>query len=123
MAFDFVAGYVLGARQGGKAAGLAASAASFSSSSATARTEDLVARVDRLTLVVQAMWSMLEEDGRTEEELLERINALDLEDGNEDGVRVPPPRVCENCNAKVAAALSTCQFCGSDMGSADVFSR
>lgn len=85
--------------------------------------EDLVERVDRLTLVVEAMWSMLEADGHTEDELQARISELDASDGSEDGVNIARPRTCPNCNAKVGARMSTCQFCGVDIGEADPFAR
>ncbi len=121
MAMNFIAGYVLGSRGASRAAGLAASAAQFQARSSVNRTEDLVDRVDRLTLVVQAMWALLEEDGRTQDDLLAKIQELDAADGTEDGKRTPLPRTCPGCQAKVGHGLSVCQFCGTEMGTDDPF--
>ena len=123
MGLEFIAGYVMGTRGAGRAAGLAASAAQFSSKSSTNRTEDIVARLDRLVLVVEAMWSMLEESGRTQEELLVKIAELDQMDGAEDGVRIGQPKTCPSCKAKVGSTLRICQFCGTDVGDPDPFGR
>ena len=121
MAFNFIAGYVLGTRQAGKAAGLAASAAQFSKTGSASDTADLNMRVDRLTLVVEAMWSILEADGHTQEELMDRIAELDAEDGSEDGRRLSPPVECPHCRAKVSRGLSVCQFCGTTIEDVDPF--
>ena len=120
MALDFIAGYVLGSRQAARASGLAASAAQFSSSSSR-RTDDLTDRFERLTLVVQAMWAMLEADGHTQEELIAAIQELDLADGDEDGRRIEPPVDCTGCGAKVGRGLAACQFCGTEVAEADPF--
>ncbi len=103
-------GYVLG-EHGRQSARLATQAGSRSGPS----TEDLFGiedRVDRLTLIVAAMWSLLEEQGLTEEQLHERIRALDEADGVPDGKMTPQPTTCRSCAAKVGAGLAACQFCG-----------
>jgi hypothetical protein len=69
-------------------------------------------RVDRLILIVAAMWSLLEEQGLTEAQLLERIKSLDEADGTSDGKFTPQPSVCRQCSAKVGPGLAACQFCG-----------
>ena len=123
MALNFIAGYVVGSRGASRAAGMAASAEQFSSRASSGRSGDLVARIDRLTLVVEAMWTMLEEDGRTEDDLIAKISELDQMDGNEDGVRIAPPRTCPSCKAKVGSTLRICQFCGADVGDPDPFAH
>ena len=102
---------------------MAASAAQFSSKSSTNRTGDIAARLDRLVLVVEAMWSMLEESRRTQEELLVKIAELNQMDGTEDGVRIAQPETCPSCKPKVGSTLRICQFCGTDVGDPDPFGR
>jgi len=110
MSLHFLAGYVLG-EHGKQSARLASQVAARSG----ARSEDLFGvedRVDRLILIVAAMWSLLEEQGLTEAQLLERIKSLDEADGTSDGILTPQASVCRQCSAKVGAGLTACQFCG-----------
>jgi hypothetical protein len=78
--------------------------------------DDLRHRLDYLTLVTEALWSFLLEQGHTEAELIDRINAIDLSDGRLDSRHVH--RVtCANCGA--AVTTDHCQFCGAHIQ--DVF--
>jgi len=110
MSLPFLAGYVLG-EHGRRSARLAAQAGARSGPS----NDDLFGiedRVERLILIVAAMWSLLEEQGLSEEQLHERIRALDEADGVSDGKMTPQPATCTSCSAKVGAGLTACQFCG-----------
>ena len=81
MSLPFLAGYVLG-EHGRRSARLAAQAGARSGPS----NDDLFGiedRVERLILIVAAMWSLLEEQGLSEEQLHERIRALDEADGDD----------------------------------------
>ena len=80
--------------------------------------EELDARVDRLLLVIEAMWSMLKEQGMTDEQLAARIAAIDTADGVVDGRRILPPVTCRSCGSKVMGGLPRCQICGTDTGAA-----
>jgi hypothetical protein len=110
MGLTFLTGYVLG-QHGAQSARLASSAAGRPGASST-DIMDLNERVDRLILVVDAMWSLLEDAGYTDEQLVERIEQIDLIDGTADGKRKAEATTCSNCEAKVAGGLSACQFCG-----------
>lgn len=117
--FQFVTGYVMGSRQGGKAAGLAASADSFNrTSSGLHDTND---RVDRLVMVVEAMWSLLEESGYTKEQLDERIKEMDRLDGTEDGRAIRSRIRCPECDSVVMEGLGRCQICGTEVGEESPF--
>jgi hypothetical protein len=110
MSLSFLAGYVLG-EHGRQSARLASQAGARIGPS----NDDLFGiedRVDRLILIVAAVWSLLEEQGLTEEQLHERIRALDEADGVPDGKMTPQPTTCTSCGAKVGAGLTACQFCG-----------
>lgn len=86
------------------------------------RDEDLREDMERMALVIEAMWSILSERlGVTVDELAARINAIDLADGRADGMRTPAPRTCPQCAAKVPADRETCQFCGAVTPGASTF--
>jgi hypothetical protein len=113
MGLTFLTGYVLG-QQGAQSARLASTAANASGSNI----RDLLEvhdRVDRLILVVDAMWSLLEDAGYTDEQLRSRIQEIDLADGTEDGKRTELVSQCVGCDAKVAPGLASCQFCGTPL--------
>jgi hypothetical protein len=113
MGLTFLTGYVLG-QHGAQSARLASTAANLVGNS-TEELLELHDRVDRLLLVVDAMWSLLEDDGHTEEQLRTRMREIDLVDGIEDGRRTGLISECGECGAKVAAGLASCQFCGTDL--------
>ena len=116
MGMTFLTGYILG-QQGAQSARVASTAAMASGSSADQLWE-IHERVDRLVLVVDAMWSLLEESGYTDEQLRDRIARIDGADGELDGRRTPRPVACRGCEAMVAAGLEACQFCGTGVSTA-----
>lgn len=120
MALDFIAGYVLGQRQAARASGMASSAASFAASP-TAKLQALNDRINRLMLVVEGMWSLLEEGGLSAEQLMERIEQLDAGDGKIDGRAAKSAGRCEECGAMLGRGLANCQFCGHPTGAVDPF--
>jgi hypothetical protein len=110
MGLTFLTGYVLG-QHGAQSAKLA-SEASRGSGPSKSDLLDIHDRVDRLLLVVDAMWSLLEENGYTEEQLKDRIEQIDASDGVVDGRRRPRSRPCRECGSMVPAESESCQFCG-----------
>ncbi len=118
--FEFVTGYVMGSRQAGKVAGMAASANSFNQGPAS-KLHDVNDRLDRLVMVVEAMWSLLEESGYTKEQLDERIKAMDQVDGTEDGRALRQRLRCPSCDSVVVEGIGSCQICGTEVGEASPF--
>lgn len=116
---DFLMGYVLGERSASRAAALSRSAAASSASQVTGDLHDVNERIDRLLLVVDAMWSMMKERGYTDEDLAGAIRSIDAADGSADGARKPMPRKCTNCDSMVEPGRRTCAFCGADMDAAN----
>lgn len=113
MGMTFLTGYILG-QQGAQSARVASTAAMASGRPADQLWE-VHERVDRLVLVVDAMWSLLEESGYSDEQLRERIAEIDGADGELDGRKTPRPVACRGCDAMVAAGLEACQFCGTSV--------
>jgi hypothetical protein len=120
MAMNFIAGYVLGQRGAARAAGMASSASAFAASP-TAKIQALDDRIDRLVLVVESMWSLLEENGYTVEQLMERIESIDGSDGTVDGQGPRSAGRCRECGAMLGRGLAICQFCGTETGTVDPF--
>lgn len=84
-----------------------------------AEIDQLGARLEELTLMVEAMWIMLERAGYSREELENEIRALDAADGEIDGRQSPTGAKCTSCGAMVEAGRSSCTFCGQAMPAAD----
>lgn len=70
--------------------------------------EDLNERIDRLRLLVEALWRVAcEFDGFTEELLIAKMQELVAEES------VPVEAdTCASCSSKVAADLDRCTYCG-----------
>ncbi len=115
MSLHFLAGYVLG--EHGRQSARLASAAGAAAAAGAKRHDvfELHDRIDRLTLAVAAMWSLLEEQGMSEEQLIARIRQMDEADGVADGKMTPQRHDCTSCGAKVAPGLANCQFCGAEV--------
>jgi len=110
MTLHFLAGYVLG--EHGKQSARLASQSGAARSQSTEALYDIEDRIDRLILIMAAMWDLLKDQGLTEQELQERITQLDQADGTLDSKITAQGTVCRSCGAKVGAGLSACQFCG-----------
>jgi hypothetical protein len=113
--FPFAMGYTSGQRSAARAASLARDAAVSDGTRHTNRLEELEDRIDRLALVVRAMWALLEDGGVTPEQLAAKIEQLDLEDGVADGRGRRMATDCPSCGSKVPAELARCQYCGAGM--------
>lgn len=75
----------------------------------------LESRVDRLSLVCMAMWSLLQEKtGATEQDLLERVKELDLRDGKPDGKITRTVSNCPECGRVMSPRHDRCIYCGAE---------
>lgn len=79
-------------------------------------------RLDKLVLVVQAMWSLVaEKSGLTETDLLRRVTELDAQDGAVDGRITRPPVRCSKCDATICRKFNRCLFCGQEYTGGSAF--
>ena len=70
--------------------------------------------VDRLALICEAMWTLIEDNtDLTTDDLFAQIAELDDRDGKADLSRQRVAQPCE-CGAKVPVRAAKCQFCGAD---------
>jgi hypothetical protein len=82
---------------------------------------DLADRVEKLTLVAHAMWTLLSERTNiSEEDLLRKITEIDGRDGAVDGKVARAPVKC-SCGATVCARFQRCLFCGKEYRSGSAF--
>jgi hypothetical protein len=80
-------------------------------------------QLERLSLVCQAIWSLLEEEtSLTQDDLRTRLAEIDLRDGIIDGRFRNPLRDCKKCGAKVPHGHDKCGFCGEGCEERLVFS-
>lgn len=103
----WVAGYVIGQRAAGRAAAMSI-VSDHMAAAGTQQAPDQ--RVDRLLLVVEAMWSMLREHGHTDEELGLRIEELEKSRAARTTI------TCRSCGSRLPADLPRCQICGTETG-------
>lgn len=80
-----------------------------------ARTDvnDLEARLDKALLACEAMWTIMRDKfGLDDAQLVERINDIDLSDGELDGKVRKPVVACPKCGRKISQRFPTCMYCG-----------
>jgi hypothetical protein len=81
----------------------------------TERVEQVNEKVDNLGVIIKAMWSLLEENGYTAEQLLDRIEEIELQRKTEAEDGIPAASRCRKCDSMVAKGLPNCQYCGEPM--------
>jgi len=84
--------------------------------------EALRAQFDRLSMVCQALWTLLRDKTElTEEDLIARVHDVDLTDGVLDGKVRRVASECTACGRVVAARHLLCLYCGAPNEGQDVF--
>ncbi|NLF33012.1 MAG: hypothetical protein GX591_19270 [Planctomycetes bacterium] len=97
-------------------------AGSADAQSAKMETRELADRVDKLTMVCHAMWTLIQEKtSLTEEDLFTRVADLDLRDGNLDGKMTKAIYTCTQCGRNVAARHAACLYCGTPKAAESAF--
>jgi hypothetical protein len=104
----FVGGYVAGARAKTRATAMGMSAHAFEIDLRTAGEQD--ERIERLTVVVEAMWEILKRAGYTDADLENEINAVMAR--RDEGVAAAKGQPCPACGARIAGGKDMCQICG-----------
>ena len=112
---EFVLGYSMGQKSAARASALSRTATAIDGTGATRRIEDLDERIDKLAMIVRAMWALLEGQGLTPDQLIAKLEEIDLLDGTVDDQVRPGVVDCPSCHSKVAIGLKACQFCGTEV--------
>ena len=83
--------------------------------------EELNDRIDRLTLLCESMWHLIEHHtDLTTEDLERHVDEMDRADGQRDRRRQRTAVPCE-CGAMVPVASLGCQFCGAPVRHGSIF--
>jgi hypothetical protein len=88
----------------------------------TDRVRDLEFSVHRLTLVSQALWEVLRDRFKIEEEeLLAKMHEIDLRDGKLDGRISVQAIPCPKCQRMLNTKNARCIYCGTTVEKPHVF--
>lgn len=80
-------------------------------------------RLDRVLLLTEALWTLVRTElNLTDKQLIERINEIDMSDGQLDGKVRRPPASCVKCGRKFGRGWHNCMYCGAP-ASPDPFSK
>ncbi|RPI26120.1 MAG: hypothetical protein EHM57_00600 [Actinobacteria bacterium] len=108
-AVEFLFGYLMGARMAGRAGALGVAAANMGEPTTAGKHLDLDERLDRLAVVVEAIWALLEQSGLSPDELEAKVAELEKRLIQSPMTAATP---CTTCDALVPRGMDHCQFCG-----------
>lgn len=81
--------------------------------SVESRIDRLTQTVERLTLINQAMWSLIQDKtDLTEDDLIARVKEIDAEDGTVDGKVTRGMIPCPKCRRPFSQQHAKCLYCG-----------
>jgi len=105
----WAAGLARSAAQSSMRAGEAARTAREAASDAA----EIEQRLDRTVMACEAMWLLLRDKlGLTELDLIDKINELDLSDGQLDGKVRKTAVSCPKCRRTISRRHPRCLYCG-----------
>ena len=105
-------------------AGMGAVYARAAADDARNSASEVNSRMERLYMIVEALWGILKEQhGYTDAELIKRVALIDMKDGELDGrVRATEAPKCAQCGRTTSKHSMTCVFCGKPV-LVDLFAR
>ena len=69
-------------------------------------------QISKLSLITQAVWSLLKEKhGLDEIDLMNRVEEIDMADGVKDGKVTAVAHTCLGCGRKISTKYKTCIYC------------
>jgi hypothetical protein len=79
---------------------------------ALAQAANLAVQLEKLTLVVHALWEIVKKDAsRTDEDIISIMTELDLQDGILDGKIRKPAQKCLKCGRSYQKGRRNCIYC------------
>jgi hypothetical protein len=86
--------------------------------------DDFARRVEALALANQALFEILRErTGITDDEVLARMQQIDLRDGTKDGRMGGKPTTCPRCGRRANTVRKHCIYCGARLTGGHLFGR
>ncbi len=105
-----------------RAADSAAASAGNKAKQAEDRVKELHQRLDHLTLYCQAMWELIRENTRLEEQdLLNKAREIDERDGKADGKIGVSVVSCPSCGRNSNSTKKACMYCGVELERQHIF--
>lgn len=102
----------------------AANSATLKSQQVKQHIERLEGKVESLALACQALWEILRDSTNlTEEEMMSRMEEIDLRDGVRDGRLTQVATECANCQRRINRRRSRCLYCGHENPGSEIFGR
>ena len=96
-------------------ASAAADRAATKATTANLRLQQLERRVEALALACQSLWEIASAElNVTEQQLLEKMQEVDLRDGKADGRMSAHAHQCSECGRNSNSQRTTCLYCGAD---------
>ncbi|MHC4645520.1 MAG: hypothetical protein ACYTBJ_08455 [Planctomycetota bacterium] len=84
--------------------------------------EDLEERLDQMALKCQALWEIVRDSsGFSDDDILQKINEIDLRDGVADAKITKGRQQCGNCGRTVSTRHSRCLYCGTIVEGREIF--
>lgn len=103
-------------------ADLEASQAKRKADMAAESVRQLQSRIERLSMVCQAMWELLRERAKlTDEDVIKKMQQIDLRDGVADGKMTRQTLVCPECGRNVSSRREQCLYCGTWLAKDNLF--
>ncbi len=101
------------AQQAAAEARLEVSRGAIKATKARHQMRDLTDRLDKLLLVNMAMWELLKDRTElTEEDLMTKVQQIDLRDGRADGKISKTVAKCPKCGRTMSPRHKKCLYCG-----------
>ena len=84
--------------------------------------KELRKSIDRLMIITRALWEIIaESQGLSGDELINKVDEIDLRDGSLDGKVKRPIRICVHCGKVLPLGRDGCLYCGAQNKGADLF--
>lgn len=79
----------------------------------SSKIRSLEEKIDKLALICRAMWEILGTHADiSEDDLLKKVEEIDLRDGKLDGKLLQDAKRCRNCGRMLSKRHRTCLYCG-----------
>ncbi len=110
----FIAGWAARQQSQASRAELAAANASATAGQARSQVDLMQLDIERLLMITEALWTLMKEQhGYSDEQLIQRVQEIDMRDGRLDGkVAKQAPLKCAQCGRTIPSKRMICMYCG-----------